>query len=81
MRSFLRERLKVESVRIPHGVVTPTLQDGVLTVVTRDQRRNLPIARLYCYELVDPLSSRIERESEWKASRLHRVTTFHLEQN
>jgi hypothetical protein len=63
MRTFLRERLEVDSVRIPHSVVTPTLQDAILTVVTRDQRRTLPLARLFCYEVADQLSSRVERES------------------
>lgn len=58
----------IHPVRIPHSEVIPTIRDGILTVVTRDQRRQLPIARLYCYEEAAQLGSRVERELRMEAA-------------
>jgi hypothetical protein len=63
LRTLLRDRIRSEPVRIPHGEITPVIQDGILTVVTRDQRRDLPVARLYLYEVAEALASRRERQS------------------
>ena len=51
-------------VRLPHASIRPELESGGLTFVVLDQARasKLPLARLYYYETVEPLSSRIERE-------------------
>jgi hypothetical protein len=63
VRDFLRSRIEIKPVRVPHGELLPTLQDAILTVVTRDKRRNLPFARLFCVEAVPALDSRAERKS------------------
>ena len=63
IRTLLRERIKVKPIRIPHEEVVPALEDAILTIVTRDERRSLPIARLYCNEVVEQLGTKIERES------------------
>jgi hypothetical protein len=68
LRTCLRARLDVRPVRIPHGEITPTIEDGILTVVIQDQRRVLPIARLYCYETMEQLGSKIERELRMEVS-------------
>jgi hypothetical protein len=67
-RALLRGRLELQPVRIPHGQVTPTFRDGILTVVTRDQRRVLPIARLYVDEIAEQLGSRRERQSRMEGT-------------
>ena len=68
LRGWLRARLDVRAVRIPHGEITPTVRDGILTVVIQDERRKLPIARLYCYETTEQLGSQVERELRMEAS-------------
>ena len=68
VRDFLRERIVVQDVRIPHGKVRPKLQDGILTVVTRDEQRALPVVRLYCNETAAGLDSRVEREGRMEAN-------------
>ncbi len=52
-----------ERVRLPHTEVKPTVRPAGLTFVVLDQTRamTLPIARLYYYEEIEPLGSRIER--------------------
>jgi len=52
-----------EAVRLPHAEVKPKITPAGLTFVVLDQKRakTLPIARLYYYEEVEPLGSRIER--------------------
>ena len=51
------------SVRLAHAEIVPTIRPGGLTFVVLDQAREklLPIARLYYYEIVEPLRSNIER--------------------
>jgi hypothetical protein len=68
LRDWLRARLDVRPVRIPHNEITPTIRDGILTVVIQDQRRALPIARLYCYETTEQLGSNVERELRMESS-------------
>lgn len=68
IRNSLRARLDVRPIRIPHGEVTPTVRDEILTVVIQDQRRKLPIARLYCDERAEQLGSHVERELRMEAS-------------
>jgi hypothetical protein len=68
LRSALRARLNVASIRVPHDTIVPTVQEGILTVVTRDQRRDLPVMRLYCYEVAEKLETRVERELRKEAS-------------
>jgi len=68
LRNSLRARLDVRPVRIPHGEIIPAIQEGILTVVIQDQRRKLPIARLYCYELAERLGSKVERELRMETS-------------
>ncbi len=61
---ILRRKIpEPEVVRLPHAAIRPTIRPAGLTVVVLDQSRaaQLPIARLYYYEEVDPLRSRIER--------------------
>lgn len=65
-------------VRLPHAAVTPAVESGLLTFVVLDQARasTLPFARLYYYETVAPLDSRIEREirverDNWTAEEIH----------
>jgi hypothetical protein len=50
-------------VRLPHAVVRPSIRPAGMTFVVLDQTRadRLSIARLYYYEEVAPLGSRIER--------------------
>jgi hypothetical protein len=67
LRNWLRARLDVRPVRIPHGEILPATRDGILTVVIQDQRRSLPIARLYCYEEIKQLGSQVERELRMEA--------------
>jgi len=66
-----------EIVRLPHAAVRPTVRPAGLTFVVLDQARTaqLPIARLYYYEEVEPLRSRIERRvylerPDWSATDL-----------
>ena len=66
VRDFLRERIVVQDVRIPHGKVRPKLQDGILTVVTRDEQRALPVVRLYCNETAAGLDSVSSVKAGWK---------------
>ena len=66
-RNWLRARLDVRPVRIPHGEILPGTREGILTVVIQDQRRSLPIARLYCYEEIKQLGSQVERELRMEA--------------
>jgi hypothetical protein len=68
LRDCLRARLKVSPIRVPHGEVMPTIRDGIMTVVIRDQRRELPLARLYVCEEARELGSRVERELRMEAS-------------
>jgi hypothetical protein len=68
LRNWLRARLDVRPVRIPHGEILPATRDGILTVVIQDQRRALPIVRLYCYETTQQLGSQVERELRMEAS-------------
>ena len=68
LRNWLRARLDVRPVRIPHGEILPATRDGILTVVIQDQRRTLPIARLYCYETTKQLGSNVERELRMESS-------------
>jgi hypothetical protein len=50
-------------VRLPHAEIVPTIRPGGLTFVVLDQARQaqLPIARLYYYEIIEPIRSNIER--------------------
>jgi|SRR5208283_99353 len=66
--AWLHARLDVRPVRIPHGEVLPGTRDGILTVVVQDQRRSLPVARLYCYEEIRELGSQFERELRMEAT-------------
>ena len=68
LRLLLRSCLEPQPVRIPHGQVTLVFREGILTVVTRDQRRKLPIARLYVHEIAEQLGSRRERESRMEGT-------------
>jgi hypothetical protein len=68
LRNWLRARLDVRTVRIPHGKILPATRDGILTVVIQDERRKLPVARLFCYELAAQLGSQVERELRMEAS-------------
>jgi hypothetical protein len=67
LRDWLRARLNVRPIRVPHGEVMPTIRDGTMTLVIRDQRRELPIARLYVYEEARELGSSVERELRMEA--------------
>jgi hypothetical protein len=67
IRASLRSYIQLKPIRVPHGQVTPRLQDAILTVVTRDERRRLPIARLYCREIVPEFRSPVEREGKMEA--------------
>jgi hypothetical protein len=67
IRASLRSSVELKPVRVPQGEVTPRLQDTILTVVTRDERRRLPIARLYVLEIASELRSAVERESRMDA--------------
>jgi hypothetical protein len=65
------------AVRLPHAEVEPTIRPAGLTFVVLDQARapQLPIARLYYYEEVLPLNSRIERRvylegPDWTATEM-----------
>jgi hypothetical protein len=61
----LRKRIPAsETVRLPHVSVQPEIETGGLTFVVLDQARAtlVPFARLYYYEVVAPLKSRVERE-------------------
>jgi hypothetical protein len=61
----LEKRIPIpEAVRLPHAAVQPEIQPGGLTFVVLDQSRAaaLPIARLYYYEVIAPLESRVERQ-------------------
>jgi|SRR3972149_10143605 len=70
----LKNRIpKPEAVRLPHAEVTPKISPAGLAFVVLDQARAkaLPIARLYYYEEIEPLGSRIERriymeKPDWK---------------
>jgi hypothetical protein len=63
LRSDLRARLEVSPIRVPHGEITPTIREGILTVVIQDQKRSLPVARLYCSEQLEQFGRKIEREA------------------
>src|SRR5580692_8210924 len=39
LRDWLRACLNVRPIRVPHGEVMPTIRDGTMTLVIRDQRR------------------------------------------
>src|SRR5208337_1944945 len=65
---WLHARLDVRPVRIPHGEILPGVRDGILTVVVQDQRRSLPVARLYCYEEIKELGSQVEQELRMEAT-------------
>jgi len=54
-----------DPVHLPHTQLTPVLRPTILTVVIQDQTRQdqLPIMRLYLFESVDEVGSRIERET------------------
>lgn len=61
----LVERLPCERVRLPHAVIAPTYVPGVLTVPVQDARRmgtDLPLARLYVYELLPETGTTREHE-------------------
>jgi hypothetical protein len=64
-------------VRLPHALIPPKVEPGILTFVVLDQSRaeRLPIARLTYYEVVKPLESRIEgrvclEKEGWTSSEL-----------
>ena len=71
---FLKSRIpEPAAVRLPHSEVRPKVRPAGLTFVVLDQSRAqaLPIARLYYYEEIEPLGSRIERriyleKPDWK---------------
>jgi hypothetical protein len=65
---WLHARLDVRPVRIPYGEILPGVRDGILTVVVQDQRRSLPVARLYCYEEIKELGSQVEQELRMEAT-------------
>lgn len=52
------------SVRLPHQTVTPQRQVGVMTIVAQEQRRKLPVARLYVYDRVFPAGTGSPQEIE-----------------
>jgi len=59
----MRQRIpEPVSVRLPHAEIQPTIRPSGLTFVVLDQARATkePIARLYYYEIVEPLGSNIE---------------------
>jgi hypothetical protein len=61
--SALERRIPApENVRLPHASIRPDVKSGGLTLVVLDQARapTLPMARLYYYEIVASLNSRIE---------------------
>ncbi|MGE5219625.1 MAG: hypothetical protein ACM3SP_21700 [Chloroflexota bacterium] len=61
---MLRGRIpQATPVRLPHAEIVPTIRPGGLTFVVLDQARQeqLPIARLYYYEIIEPIRSNIER--------------------
>jgi hypothetical protein len=45
----------------------PTVRDGVLTVVTKDKSRDLPVGRLYRYESFDQFKNQQEVELRMEA--------------
>ena len=51
-----------ELARVPHRSVAPIVLDGILTVAIQDQRRRLPIMRLYYHVLFPAFGQRSERE-------------------
>jgi hypothetical protein len=61
LRTALSKRRQVVPIRLPHQQILPKVQEGILTVVTRDQRRSLPVTRLYYYEIVEGFS-KVEKE-------------------
>jgi len=70
----LKSRIPEQAaVRLTHSEVTPKVRPAGLTFVVLDQSRAkaLPIARLYYYEEIEPIGSRIERRiylenPDWK---------------
>jgi hypothetical protein len=67
IHAALVRRRKILPVRLPHQEIVPTVQDGILTIVIRDQRREIPIARLYYNEIIESYSKtekevRMERQ-------------------
>lgn len=67
LRDLLRARIEVNAVRFPHQKIVPTRQDGIMTVVTQDQRRPLPISRLYYNEIIDGVS-KVEKQVRMEQS-------------
>jgi hypothetical protein len=67
LRARLRARHTALPVRFPSQEITPKVHDGILTVVTRDQRRSLPIARLYLHETIEGVS-KVEKEARMESS-------------
>jgi hypothetical protein len=67
LRAALSKRYEVVPVRFPHQEILPTVQEGVLTVVARDQRRSLPVIRLYYCEMIAGLSN-VEKQVRMEAS-------------
>ncbi len=74
----MRQRIpEPASVRLPHAEIRPTIRPGGLTFVVLDQARatKLPIARLYYYEIIEPIRSNIERrvyleQADWTEEEL-----------
>jgi hypothetical protein len=66
-----------QTVRLPHAAIVPVIEPASLTFVAQDQARpaTIPLARLYYYETVAVLDSRIEAQvrvtrTEWTPPQL-----------
>jgi len=59
---MLVAKIDLKPIRIPHDEVVPTVAPNILTVVTRDHRRALPVIRLTYIETIEKLRARMERE-------------------
>ena len=63
LRSSMIDRIPpVETLRVPHGFVEPTRTYGILTVVIQDQRRDMPVVRLYYKEIIGPAVASVEKQ-------------------
>jgi hypothetical protein len=67
VRTALRGRHTAVLVRLPHQEILPVVQHGILTVVTRDRRRLLPLARLFLHEAIEGIS-KVEIETRMEST-------------
>ncbi len=62
MRNFMIAKAPpVERLRVPHGHIEPDRRFDILTIAIQDERRDLPVVRLYYTEIIAGGAS-IEKE-------------------